>query len=427
MTVVAIGALVMQTIPFTNVEIAVRQGGGGFSPCEPSVAISRTDPRIVVAGAVLDNVMRSVDGGKSWTQERLKSEYGVFGDPALISDFAGNFYYFHLANPGPNNRWLERIVCQKSADGGKSFMTIAGLGHNPPKHQDKEWPAVHPTKPHIAATWTQFDKYGAKELNFKSNIMFSISQDSAKNWSKAVAINDISGDCVDGDDTTEGAVPAFTRDGAITVVWSAHGVLWSDRSTDGGKTWGVDKPIARHYGGWDMPIPGIGRCNGMPVLMADQTTGQYSGNLYAIYADQLTPTDTDIFLIRSTNGGKSWSEPKRINQDGAGAHQYFPWLAVDQQTGHLYAVYYDRRGCEGNDTNVYVAWSTDGGQTFRERRVNRDVIPMTVSGFFGDYNNIAAESGLIVPIWTGVKGGQTSIWVAPIRHDELAKSASGSR
>lgn len=409
-------------VSFANIEIAVKQGSG-FSPCEPSVAISRTNPDVIVAGAVLDNVMVSQDGGKTWQQSRLKSEFGVYGDPTVISNAAGEFFYFHLANPGPQDRWLERLVCQKSTDSGKSWVTKSGVGHNPPKHQDKQWPAVHPTKDEIVLTWTQFDKYGEKDLKFESNILFSKSVDGGKLWSSPVEINDVSGDCVDGDDTTEGAVPAVGKDGVIYVTWSAHGVIWFDQSVDGGKTWGNDRAIARQFGGWDQEIPGIGRANGMPVLMMDNSGGVNDGNLYCLFADQRAgERDTDIFMIRSTDKGATWSEAKRVNQDGAGAHQFFPWLAVDQATGDLFAVYYDRRGLSGFETNVFVAWSRDGGVTWRERRVNREVIDMQPKGFFGDYNNIAAQSGRVVPVWTGVKDGVTSIWAGVLNLAELERN-----
>jgi len=406
--------------PFTNQMIAGPLQGV-MAPCEPSIAISLKDPNVIIGGAVLDRAMYTSDGGKNWQENRLKSPYGVYGDPTLISDINGHFYYFHLSNPPQNGDWIDRIVCQKSKDGGRTWSDGIGIGHNPPADQDKQWAVAHPSKPWLYVTWTQFEQYGSRDPLKHSDIMFSGSTDGADNWSKAVRINDIRGDCLDGDNTTEGAVPAVTSDGTIHVVWSNHGILWYDRSKDGGKTWlPQDRAIASQYGGWDMTIPGIGRCNGMPVLMADPSSGANKGNLYILFADQrMGVGDTDIFLMRSTDGGEHWSQPTRVNRDPAGKQQFFPWLAVDHATGYLYAVYYDRRAYDDNQTDVYVAWSVDGGKSFKEMKISEKPFTPTTQGFFGDYNNISAHKGVIAPIWTRMDNNATTVWTAIIKHADL--------
>lgn len=406
--------------PIKNIEIG-KLTGSGYSPCEPSIAISKRDPNVIVAGAVLDYVMTTSDGGKTWDQTRLKSSMGVFGDPAVFSDAEGSFYYLHLAtNRGPNGH-LDRIVCQKSTDGGKTWSDGASIGHNPPKQQDKQWAATHPNKPIVAVTWTQFDKYGVKDPAMRSKIMFSLSEDGGTTFSKQIAINKISGDCVDDDTTTEGAVPAIGKDGAISVVWGLNEKLYFDRSADHGKTWmATDQVIGKQVGGWNMEIPGVGRCNGMPVLMIDNSSGKYAGSLYVLFADQRNGAeDTDIFLINSRDNGKTWSQPFRVNKDGAGKQQFFPWLAVDQTTGYLYAVYYDRRAHSDMQTDVYLAYSKDGGKTFTERKISESPFVTSGKGFFGDYNNISASNGVIAPIWTRDDNGRTSVWTAVIRQSDL--------
>ena len=68
----------------------------GYQPCEPSIAISQTDPNIIVAGSILDNVYRSEDGGVTWSHQKITSSYGVFGDPCVVSSPLGDFYYLTL-------------------------------------------------------------------------------------------------------------------------------------------------------------------------------------------------------------------------------------------------------------------------------------------------------------------------------------------
>src|SRR5688572_24914526 len=109
--------------------------------CEPSIAISLDDPKIIVAASVLNNVYYTSNGGLSWEKSKLTSPMGVWGDPVVISDFKGNFYYFHLSDPTGKN-WaseeiLDRIVLQQSTDDGKTWSEGSSIGFNHPKDQDK--------------------------------------------------------------------------------------------------------------------------------------------------------------------------------------------------------------------------------------------------------------------------------------------------
>jgi hypothetical protein len=398
---------------FKNIKLA-EQVDGVYPPLEPSITINPKNTKNIVAGVVLDRAIYTLDGGETWSESKLISPYGVYGDPAVIADSKGDIYFFHLADPSrqgrSNDAWLDRIVAQKSTDGGKTWSEGASIGHNPPKDQDKQWPAVHPRKQILATTWTQFDKYGDKSAECHSNIMFSKSTNGGKKWSDAVQINQLPGDCVDDDNTTEGAVPAIDSEGRIFVAWSNQGTIYMDRSYDGGNVWlQNDLTITKHHGGWAMNIPGISRCNGMPVLMVDNSPGTFHGSLYLVWADQKNGVDdTDIWFVRSTNRGDNWTQPARINKDAPGKQQFLPWLAVDQTTGYIYIVYYDRRAYDDLQTDVYLAYSMDGGNTFTEKKISERPFIPTASKFFGDYNNISAHK-------------RTSVWTAVIKSEELVK------
>ena len=411
---------------FKNIKLA-EQVEGVYPPVEPSIAINKKNPKNIVAGVVLDRAIYTMDGGVTWSESKLESPYGVFGDPALVSDSKGNIYYFHLADPskqsGSNADKLDRIVCQKSTDGGKTWSEGASIGNNPPKDQDKEWATVHPKKDFVYTTWTQFDQYGLDDPNCHSNIMFSMSTSEGKKWSKPLQINQNPGDCIDDDNTAEGAVPAVDNLGKVFVTWASHGNIYFDRSFDGGTTWlGNDLLIAKQEGGWSMDIPGLSRSNGMPVLMIDNSKGRLRNSLYLVWADQRNGTnDTDIWFMRSTNGGDMWTQPMRINQDGPGKHQFLPWMSVDEGTGYIYIIYYDRRAYDDLQTDVYIAYSTDGGSTFKEKKISESPFVPTDAKFFGDYTNIAAHHGVIAPIWTRMDDGKTSVYTAVIKDSDLFK------
>jgi hypothetical protein len=409
---------------FRNITLAVEQEGI-FPPLEPSIAINPRDQENIIAGVAVDRAIYSLDGGITWRTVQLQSPYGVKGDPALIFDAKGDAFFFHLSDPSnegrKNDAWLDRIVVNTSTDKGKSWDEGESIGHNPPKDQDKPWPGVHPKKQFMAVSWTQFDKYGVADTTCKSNILISFSENGGKKWTKPKRINGVSGNCLDDDETAEGAVPVINQDGRIFVAWSSMGYIVFDRSYDGGERWlSNDLAIAHQYGGWNMTIPGLKRANGLPVLAIDNSPSRFGGSLYICYADQKNGTDdTDIWLIRSTNYGDNWSQPLRINKDGAGKHQFFPWMAIDQATGYIYIVYYDRRDYDDTRTDVYLAYSRDGGSSFKEMKISESPFVPDPAKFFGDYNNIAAHKGIITPIWTRMDNGKTSVLTSVIKDADL--------
>ncbi len=393
-----------------------------LGPCEPSIYINPKNPNLVVAGSVLNFVHYSSDGGKTWTTTYLKSELGVYGDPCITADQEGNFYYLHLADP-ENGSWrskriLESIVIQRSEDGGQSWTAGSAIGLNPPKQQDKEWAIANPENGELYVTWTQFDTYGSKEPDCQTQIMFSKSSDKGDSWSPAIELAQFPGNCIDDDQTVEGAVPAVGPEGNIYVAWGNSEKLYFDRSTDGGNTWlNEDIVLSEQPGGWNMEVPGIGRCNGMPVTCADISQSKYKGTVYVAWADNRNGAeDTDIFIAHSKDQGQSWSQPLRVNQDKTKTHQFFPWMSVDPLSGYIYLVYYDRSPYTDLQTDVVLAVSKDGGETFKSRTISeKPFLPPGKLIFFGDYNNISAYGGMVRPIWTSFSDGKLSVWTALIK------------
>jgi len=410
--------IILSLIPFTMLNaqyLNVRVSGYG-SYNEPSIMINPKNTLEIMAGSNLHFYYYSVDGGYTWTQGVLtEPTYGVWGDPVIIADTLGDFYYFHLSNPVSGN-WIDRIVCQKFNKTTGTWGTGTYMGLNGTKAQDKEWGIVDRTNNNIYVTWTQFDQYGSSNPLCQSNIMFSKSTDAGMTWSPAIRINEVSGNCIDSDETTEGAVPAVGPNGEIYVAWSGPAGIVFDRSLDQGETW-LDEDIfvTSQPGGWDITIPGIYRCNGMPVTKCDLSGGPHHGTIYINYSDQSNGVqDTDVWLVKSTDGGDTWSEPKRVNDDPPGKHQFFTWMDIDQVTGHLYFVFYDRRNHAGNQTDVYLAISQDGGETFENILISESPFTPNGSIFFGDYNNISAYNNIVRPIWTRMDNTTLSIWTAII-------------
>jgi len=383
------------------------------SPNEPSICINPKNTNQIVAGTNLNFYFYSTNAGLNWTKATLTSTYSVWGDPAITADTAGNFYYGHLTNSS-GSYFIDRIVVQKSTNGGMNWSNGSFAGYIPPKQQDKEWLCVDPRNNNIYMTWTQFDSYGSSSPSDSSTILFSRSTDAGTTWSSALRINKKAGDCVDEDNTVEGAVPCTGPNGEIYVSWSGPSGIVLNKSTDGGLNWlSEDKFITTQPGGWDYAIPGIYRANGLPITACDISNGPYRGTLYVNWSDQRNgAADTDVFLIKSTDGGNTWSAVKRVNDDPAGKQQFFTWMTIDQTTGYLYFVYYDRRNYTNNQTDVYMAKSTDGGETFTNFKVSATPFTPTSSVFFGDYTNISAVNNKVRPIWARLDNSTMSIYTA---------------
>jgi hypothetical protein len=418
LTIIFSSASILLSQPFQNVQI---DNTGG--PEEPSICINPKNTNLLVAGSNTDKYYYSSNSGLNWTKGILTGTYTVWGDPCMSVDTLGNFYFFHLVN---GSSFIDRMGCHKSTNNGINYSINTYWQFNPPKQQDKEWAAVDwthgPRGNWIYVTWTEFDDYGVSNPADSSRILFTRSTDGGLTWlNPGVRLSQLLGDCVDGDNTDEGAVPCVGPNGEIYVGWAGPKIrnvqygIFFDRSTDGGNTWlANDIYVADQPGGWDYGISGIYRANGLPITCCDVSNGPYRGTIYINWTDEAGTSDHDVKLAKSTNGGLNWSAPIRVNNDPAGKEQFFTWMTIDQTTGYLYFVFYDRRNRSNNLTDVFLARSTNGGTSFTNVQVSDTAFLPTSGTFFGDYTNITAANGKVRPIWTRLHTGNLSVWTAII-------------
>jgi hypothetical protein len=93
-------------------------------------------------------------------------------------------------------------------------------------------------------------------------------------------------------------------------------------------------------------------------------------------------------------------------------------------------VFYDRRNYNDNKTDVYMAVSKDGGESFENFKISNSPFVPNSGVFFGDYTGISAHNNIVRPIWTRLENSDLSVWTAIIdpyfsgsRKDELAPYA----
>jgi hypothetical protein len=392
-------------------------------PAEASVAINPRDPENVVVVSLAGGppggprttnyAYASRDGGESWGVVAQANPQGrTQGDDAVTFGPRGRAFRTYISFDGIR---VERprlarngIFVARSDDGGfhwEAPVPVVDHINTVEPFEDKPWIAADrvadsPNEGNVYVAWTRFDVYGSQDPNDSTQILFSRSVDGGESFSVPHRISDTGGDAEDSDDTVEGAVPAVGPEGQVYVAWAGPLGIVFDRSLDGGWTFGEDRVIAENPGGWDIPIPGMARHNGLPVTAVDLSSGPGRGSVYVNWIDERNG-DPDVFLLASRDGGETWGEPVRVNDDpvGNGAAQLFTWMAVDPGDGSLNLVFLDRRGLEGPAQGVTLARSTDGGRTFRNFPVSQPPFTCPESVFFGDYLAVDAYHGKVVAVW----------------------------
>lgn len=402
-----------------------------------------TDPKCPAPGgasAETQALYGSTDGGATWTYAcapwpaSLNQGRGpiFFGsDPAMAWDGVGNAFaaYMLISQDRSGRVTTTAIEVAKSGDSGVSwapFGTVVNNLGNPLSVDDKDLMAVDTTSGQAHSftnrIYVIWDENNTEEIASSQNGTFSapvVLEDAADQGS------DIGGDV------------AIAPDGTVNVIWNrlqfdTFGNQTGETtvfaaSTDGGATFSAPATIATHnlfsFGSNDMiPAQDVRGINAFGALAADRSSA-HPGNLYVVYADfasaSAPATDTNIYMVRSTDGGASWSSALKLNDDAGAASQFFPSVAVDASSGEVVASWYDTRNNSPNftRTQMYASASEDGGATFSPNQLvtsmstdftntvaysdenssdNRNANPNQ----YGDYAQIAALGGAAHLIWT---------------------------
>ena len=391
---------------------------------EMSIAIHPVDKNVLLAGsnAVHTTVSAgsqgwyySTNGGAIWSgRDTLPTHMNLLdmlSDPAVGIDMDGRLF-FHALTISVN------AFVARSTNNGVNWMQVVVPGSN--SNSDKNHLAVDvsPGSPYQNNVYTAFTDFTSSP----SPIVFSRSTNHGVTFSSAVTI---SGSI--GSQFAQGVNLAVGPNGESYAAWSGYDSwpppvatrLGFNKSTDGGANWGVARSIGTvndlrgelNKGG------NFIRVSSFPSLAVDRGTGARSGWMYIVYPEK-NPVTPDIFMIRSTDSGITWSVPRRVNTDASGKDQWYPWVSVDPTTGLLAVVYYDSRNFANNDSaQVYVSVSLDGGDSFEDILVSdQPFLPRPISGlaggYMGDYIGVVALHGSIFPCWNDNRTGTQQAYSA---------------
>ncbi len=375
---------------FTNVQITSCYFGEGC------IAIDPNNINRMVGGANLDYAFRSSDTGATWMTSTMTSTYNEWGDPCLVADNSGNFYFSHLA--GASSSSIDKVVVQKSTDGGMTWDAGTYVGYNSPHGVDKPWMYFERATNTIYITWVQ-DAYSNNPSD--SVIVFlSKSTDGAATWSTPVRVSKtLTGN---GSQAQKASMIATGPNNEVYIGWCGPQGISFQKSTDGGNTWlAQDIHVDNLNPFWYFTVSGYGSWGtAFPSIACDLSNGAGKGNIYLCWSDQRNGSNnTDCFMARSTNGGTSWTVSK-LNNDVTTSDQWHPSVAVDQSTGIVYAVFYDQRNSPATqNADIYLAYSTDAGNTYQNVKVTTTQLNSSTAK--GDYLAISAEKKHVRPIWSG--------------------------
>jgi len=378
---------------------------------ETRIITHPSNPEILLASAVTQDTLGtllegtmgwycSTNGGMTWIgQDTMPTHTNLnqwMADPTVAIDALGNFFVGGIYND-------QFVFIDRSTDGGVTWSQTTAYSISSGNHTPYLVIDTDPTSSFFG------------QLNLVSaGVRFSKSTDAGQNWSTPVVIGGSIGSWF----KTSPSI-AISPDSNLYVTWAGYNSpspspvhLGFNCSTDGGSSWGTATSIKDYNGFYGFNVlKGFLSLFSGPSIAVDNSNGAQRGFIYIVYVEK-NPTTPDIFLIRSTDKGISWSEPIKVNQDNSNKDQWMPSIAVDPTSGNLFIVYYDSRNFVANDSaQVYISASYNGGESFQDILVS-DVpfLPSSIQAFWandymGSYIGITALQNIVWPCWNDNRTG----------------------
>ncbi len=440
----------------------------------------------------------SDDGGKHWATTVPQGVSLCTGgkllrstDPWVAFGLDGTAYFFSLAfnnNPSPPINGESAMLMSRSTDSGLSWSTPYPIidDTDPLAFNDKNSMTADPNIPgNVYAVWdrlygppTAFRAPGGSDEHSSSTdaaarpdglqlararvaaaraalaagktlpvtdtfgpTYFARSTDSGVTWSRASPIYDPGRGAQTIANLIIGMPHGKLLDFFTHIDNQSNTSIATVSSTDHGFSWTTKAALVTPT----IPIGAVTPESHQPLrdasLLFSPTVDQSNGNLYVAWEqpDGKHPKLASILFTESTDLGKTWSAPVKVNQTPANSvnplrgQAFNPTIAAALD-GTLVLTYYDFRNDTGPAGNELAdAWvlfckpvgaaptctnPASWGQEQRLTDVSFNIVdaPLTDSGYFlGDYFSIAVQGRMAWPAFTAVTGvGKTSLFTRPI-------------
>jgi hypothetical protein len=384
-------------------------------------------------------------------------DYERSSDPWVSFGANGRVHQIALAMSGAAPNFdISAILVSTSRDGGLTWGPIKTLQRDTSAalFNDKESITADPRRGRfVYAVWDRLQKEDVNDPNspFSGDTLFARSTDGGRTWEPTRTILDFpdnsniqtlgnqivvlgNGDLVNVFDLIENGVP----------------LVAIQRSTDRGLTWSdpviVDVLFSSATQGqgvidpWDQhPV----RTEDLiPEAAADPRHG--SDDLHITWQDTrftlaapLPYFNDQVVLSSSTDGGNSWSDPRRISSNKL-TQAFTPSIDVNRR-GDIGVTYYDFTSDDPSggplDTDYWATTSRDGGATFSARqRLTDSSFDMRTApdarGFFvGDYEGLTHAFRPFVPVFVTANSGDlanpTDVWSSLFRASSASAAKAG--
>ena len=345
----------------------------------------------------------SHDGGLTWAHATIpwstcagstEPRYSRATDPWVSFGPTGVAHQVALSlDP---NGFTTAILASRSTDGGTTWSAPAVLidDNDLRFFNDKESITADPTDPNLVyAVWDRIYKPGASKgfpsqvnsFAFRGFPYIARSTDGGATWEPA---RRMSGNA---NLFTIGNQVAVVPDGTLvdfTDYSTGSGVQPSNhdwkavfRSTDHGATWTAKPVVISQVFEVRHTIPdGTFRVRaGGDDIAVDPDTGE----LYAVWTDGRfnDGSHNDVILSKSTDGGLTWSEPVKVSKNPVGVDAFTPSVHVNAD-GDVAVSYYDFRNqtnATGVETDFWFELSSDGGSNWAESRLTDTSFDITTA------------------------------------------------
>lgn len=396
----------------------------GDAANEPSIAFDQTDRNHIVIGwRQFDNVNSnfrqagwaySFDAGKSWTFPGVIEPQIFRSDPVLDSDIKGNFYYNSLSNDfrckvfKSDNYGIYWDNGVNIGGGDKQWMTIDKLSENGQGNIYSSW------VPHYSICPPGF---------------FTRSTDNGKSFE----------DCTELPDDPEWGTLAVSKEGILyqsgnSSIYGQIVVIKSLNARYSGVPIIWETPVYVNIGGemtgWSPINPEglVGQLN----IDIDRSDGIGSGNIYVLASVEGNTDPADVMFTKSTDGGNTWSQAKKINDDNSETnYQWFGTMSV-APNGRIDVIWLDTRDAQpGTDHSaLYYSFSTDNGETWSDNEKLSEYFDPHV-GYpnqmkMGDYFDMKSDNTGAHLAWAGTFNGEEDVYYSFIIPEISSTAYSGT-
>jgi len=359
--------MISQFGSFTSFQVNVDANGNnilGDAANECSISVDPTNlSKMTIAWRQFNNVISNfrqagwaytTDGGTTWTFPGVLENNVFRSDPVTNSNEIGQFFYLSLQSDVNQSFFCDDLW--RSTNGGQSWTLLSG--ERGAGGGDKQWFTIDKTN----GPGHGFQYQSDDGINCSGGgVQFQRSTNGGVTWQAPIVVPN---------GTDLGTLDVDTN-GNLFIGgegFSNFSCVRSSNAQIGSQTPTFDRVTQVNMGG-SLGSGGINPAglDGQCFLAIDRSGTATNNNIYML-ASVVPPgrSTTDVMFVRSTDGGQTFSAPRRINDDPVNPNKWhwFGTLSV-APNGRIDSVWYDTRNAANNtDSQLFYSWSTDGGLTW---------------------------------------------------------------